>query len=133
MLDGDIFHPGDALTVPEDPVATLLLPVSAPWLKLSEMIDYGRVVAPKRGYTIHDALFSSIGLQVLDNFLPMAACLAARRSRNWRTGPASICDRPHHPARGGGPGRLSVEDARGEGLGVPQLASRETRHGGVDC
>ncbi len=73
MLDGDIFHPGDALTVPEDPVGTLLLPVNAPWLKLSEMIDYGRAVAPRRGYAIHDALLSAIGLQVLDNWLPLAA------------------------------------------------------------
>ena len=71
MIDGEVFHPGDALTVPEDPVPTLLLPVSAPWLKLSEMIDYARVVAPQRGYAIHDALLSDIGLMVLDNFLPM--------------------------------------------------------------
>jgi L-ascorbate metabolism protein UlaG (beta-lactamase superfamily) len=73
MIDGEVFHPGDALTVPEDPVRTLLLPVSAPWLKLSEMIDYGRAVAPQRGFAIHDALLSTIGLTVLDNFLPMAA------------------------------------------------------------
>jgi L-ascorbate metabolism protein UlaG (beta-lactamase superfamily) len=73
MLDGEVFHPGDALTVPEDPVGTLLLPVSAPWLKLSEMIDYGRAVAPRRAYTIHDALFSETGLTVLGAFLGMAA------------------------------------------------------------
>jgi L-ascorbate metabolism protein UlaG (beta-lactamase superfamily) len=72
MLDGEVFHPGDALTVPEDPVNTLLLPASAPWLKLSEMIDYGRTVAPRRGYTIHDALFSETGLMVLGAFLGMA-------------------------------------------------------------
>jgi L-ascorbate metabolism protein UlaG (beta-lactamase superfamily) len=72
MLDGEVFHPGDALTVPEDPVNTLLLPASAPWLKLSEMIDYGRTVAPRRGYTIHDALFSETGLTVLGAFLGMA-------------------------------------------------------------
>jgi hypothetical protein len=42
------------------------------WLKLSEMIDYGRAVAPRRAYTIHDALLSETGLQVLDNFLGMA-------------------------------------------------------------
>ena len=71
MIDGEVFHPGDALTVPEDPVHTLLLPVSAPWLKLSEMIDYARAVAPQRGFAIHDALLSDIGLMVLDNFLPM--------------------------------------------------------------
>ena len=73
MLDGEVFHPGDALTVPEDPVSTLLLPVSAPWLKLSEMIDYARQVAPRRGYAIHDALLSDIGHMVLDNFLPMSS------------------------------------------------------------
>lgn len=73
MIDGEIFHPGDALTVPEDPVGTLLLPVSAPWLKMSEMIDYGRAVAPRRGYAIHDALLSAIGLRVLGNWLGLAA------------------------------------------------------------
>ena len=72
MLDGEVFHPGDALTVPEDRVGTLLLPASAPWLKLSEMIDYARTVAPRRGYTIHDALFSDTGLTVLGAFLGMA-------------------------------------------------------------
>lgn len=72
MIDGEVFHPGDALTVPEDRVNTLLLPVSAPWLKLSEMVDYGRAVDPSRAYAIHDALLSDIGLQVLDAFMPMA-------------------------------------------------------------
>jgi L-ascorbate metabolism protein UlaG (beta-lactamase superfamily) len=73
MVDGRVFHPGDALTVPEDAVDTLLLPVSAPWLKLSEMIDYGREVNPGRGFAIHDALFGDVGLAVLDNFMPMAS------------------------------------------------------------
>lgn len=73
LLDGEVFHPGDALTVPEDAVNTLLLPVSAPWLKMSEMIDYARAVAPRRGYAIHDALLGDIGQQVLGNFLPMAS------------------------------------------------------------
>lgn len=73
MIDGEIFHPGDALTVPEDPAGTLLIPVSAPWLKMSEMIDYGRAVAPRRGYAIHDAMLSDAGLWVLGNWLGMAA------------------------------------------------------------
>jgi L-ascorbate metabolism protein UlaG (beta-lactamase superfamily) len=73
LVDGEVFHPGDALTVPEDPVGTLLIPVSAPWLKLSEVIDYGRHVAPRRAYAIHDALLSDIGLTLVGNWLPMAA------------------------------------------------------------
>ncbi len=57
-----MFHPGDALTVPEERVLTLLLPISAPWLKTGEVIDYARSVAPPRAYAIHDALLSANGL-----------------------------------------------------------------------
>lgn len=73
LIDGEVFHPGDALTVPEDPVRTLLLPVNAPWLKLSEMIDYGRSVDPQRAYAIHDGLLNDIGLTVLGNWLGLAS------------------------------------------------------------
>ena len=58
-LDGQIFHPGDSFTVPEDKVPTLLLPVSAPWLKFSDVADYIRRFAPERGYWIHDALLNT--------------------------------------------------------------------------
>jgi len=72
MIDGEVFHPGDALTVPEDPVSTLLLPVNAPWLKLSEMIDYARAVNAQRGYAIHDGLLNGTGVAVLSNWLGLA-------------------------------------------------------------
>jgi L-ascorbate metabolism protein UlaG (beta-lactamase superfamily) len=71
LIDGNVFHPGDSFTVPQDPVQTLLLPASGPWLKTGEMIDYAREVGPQRGYVIHEALFGDTGLMVLDNFLPM--------------------------------------------------------------
>ena len=71
LIDGNVFHPGDSFTVPQDPVQTLLLPGSGPWLKTGEMIDYAREVSPDHGYVIHDALFNETGLMVLDNFLPM--------------------------------------------------------------
>jgi L-ascorbate metabolism protein UlaG (beta-lactamase superfamily) len=73
MVDGELFHPGDAYTVPGEPVGTLLLPISGPWHKMSEMIDYGRAVDPRRGYAIHDALLSPIGLRVTEQFFGLAA------------------------------------------------------------
>jgi L-ascorbate metabolism protein UlaG (beta-lactamase superfamily) len=73
MVDGEVFHPGDSWTVPEDPAATLLLPGSGPWHSTSAMIDYARAVAPRRGFFIHDALLSEIGLNVLDMFAGLAA------------------------------------------------------------
>jgi L-ascorbate metabolism protein UlaG (beta-lactamase superfamily) len=61
-IDGNLFHPGDAFTVPDEPVTTLLLPISAPWLKASEMIDYAKAVSPRNSYGIHDELLNANGL-----------------------------------------------------------------------
>jgi L-ascorbate metabolism protein UlaG (beta-lactamase superfamily) len=69
LVDGQIFHPGDALTVPDEPVSTLLLPVHAPWNKVSEVIDYVRAVDADQAYAVHDALLSDIGLHVVSNML----------------------------------------------------------------
>jgi L-ascorbate metabolism protein UlaG (beta-lactamase superfamily) len=71
-VDGAVFHPGDSFTVPEDRVPTLLLPVSAPWLKFAETAAYAREVAPSRGgYAIHDALLSAQGIGLTGNLLKM--------------------------------------------------------------
>jgi L-ascorbate metabolism protein UlaG (beta-lactamase superfamily) len=64
-----VFHPGDALTVPSAPVDVLLLPVSAPWLKSSECIDYARTVAAPRNVAIHDRIYSPEGLGIVDGHL----------------------------------------------------------------
>jgi L-ascorbate metabolism protein UlaG (beta-lactamase superfamily) len=73
LVEGDVFHPGDSFTVPEDPVRTLLVPISAPWLKAGDMIDYFREVAPSRGYAIHDALLSDVGLGLMTRMMSFAA------------------------------------------------------------
>ena len=64
-----VFHPGDALTLPGTDVDVLLLPVSAPWLKVSECIDYARDVGAARSVAIHDAIYSDIGHQVVSGQL----------------------------------------------------------------
>jgi L-ascorbate metabolism protein UlaG (beta-lactamase superfamily) len=66
LVDGSLFHPGDALTVPGTPVDTLLLPVHAPWNKSAEIIDYLREVRPRRAVDIHDALLSDLARPVYD-------------------------------------------------------------------
>jgi L-ascorbate metabolism protein UlaG (beta-lactamase superfamily) len=69
VVEGRVFHPGDALTVPETSVDTLLLPLHAPWSKTGELIDYVRAVAPARSYAVHDGLLNDTGLMVGANFL----------------------------------------------------------------
>lgn len=69
FVDGTVFHPGDAFTVPARPVPTLLVPTNAPWMKNPELIDYLREVAPERAYSVHDGLVNDIGLQIIDGTL----------------------------------------------------------------
>ena len=71
IVDGEIYHPGDALYVPTVAVSTLLVPVSAPWLKLAEALDFVRAVTPARAFPIHDAMLSEIGRQNVDHWLRM--------------------------------------------------------------
>ena len=69
LVEGQVFHPGDALTVPDEPVATLLLPVHAPWSKISEVIDYVRAVNADQAFAVHDGLLNETGLGVVGGML----------------------------------------------------------------
>jgi L-ascorbate metabolism protein UlaG (beta-lactamase superfamily) len=57
FIDGRLFYPGDALTVPEnEKVEILALPVGGPWLKFGEALDYAIHVKPKTAFPVHDAV-----------------------------------------------------------------------------
>jgi L-ascorbate metabolism protein UlaG (beta-lactamase superfamily) len=84
-VDGTtVFHPGDALSVPPVSPDLLLLPVSAPWLKVSECIDYARDVGARRSLAIHDAIYSEAGLGIVDTHV--ARFLAPREQEYVRLG-----------------------------------------------
>ncbi|MFD4788847.1 MBL fold metallo-hydrolase [Streptomyces sp. NPDC058459] len=69
LLDGSVFHPGDALTVPDRSVDTLLLPVQAPWNKIAEVIEYVREVGPRRSVDVHDGLLTDRSRPVYDTWV----------------------------------------------------------------
>jgi L-ascorbate metabolism protein UlaG (beta-lactamase superfamily) len=73
LVEGELFHPGDSFTVPQQPVRTLLVPIAGPWLKAGDMIDYFRAVAPARAYAIHDAILNDNGLGLMTWLLSVAA------------------------------------------------------------
>lgn len=50
--------------MPPHVVETLLLPIAAPWTKVSELVDYVREAGPRRALPIHDAVLSPAGLAV---------------------------------------------------------------------
>ncbi len=63
-LIGGLYHPGDALYVPPAEIATLLLPINAPWSKLAEVIDYTVAVRAPRVHPIHDGLVNERGIGI---------------------------------------------------------------------
>lgn len=61
LIDGDagtVLHPGDSFAPPGRHVDLLLLPTAAPWLKVSEAVDYLRAVAPPLVVPIHQAILA---------------------------------------------------------------------------
>ena len=63
-----IYHPGDALDGEPGAVDLLCVPVSAPWAKIAETIEFVRRLAPTRGIIpIHDGLLSELGRPVYLN------------------------------------------------------------------
>ena len=107
LVDGQVFHPGDALTVPDEPVATLLLPVHAPWSKAAELIDYVRAVDADQAYAVHDGLLNDIGLGMVGRTARRAAGRARPRpTAGWPRGSRSSSE-----ARPGPPGVGSADGA----------------------
>jgi L-ascorbate metabolism protein UlaG (beta-lactamase superfamily) len=69
LVDGTVFHPGDALTVPDEPVATLPLPPHTPWSRTADLVDYVRAVHADQAYAVHDGLLDDAGLGVVAGLL----------------------------------------------------------------
>ena len=69
LIDGGLYHPGDAYFVPDASVSVLLLPTSGPWMKIGEAADYVRAVRPQQLVQVHDMLLSDIGQQLAGSLL----------------------------------------------------------------
>ena len=67
--DFKLFHPGDALTPPEEPVDLLCVVVCAPWMKAADAIEFARLVGAPRNLAIHDRIYSEAGLGIVDGHL----------------------------------------------------------------
>jgi L-ascorbate metabolism protein UlaG (beta-lactamase superfamily) len=64
-----LFHPGDALTVPERDLDVLFLPVHAPWSKISEVIYFARDAGAPLSVAVHDGLLNDRGLGLVQRMV----------------------------------------------------------------
>ena len=70
LVDGRVFHPGDALTVPAGAqVETLLLPVHGPWSRTGELVDYVRELRPQQVLAVHDGALNDVGRAMVGGLL----------------------------------------------------------------
>jgi len=71
-----LYHPGDSYEaptrLPDDGLDVLLVPVSGPWMRLAEAIDFARSVPAGAVVPIHDALLSEIGHTLTGRWLDTA-------------------------------------------------------------
>lgn len=56
FIDKTLFYPGDSFHNPEKAVTILALPVAGPWMKLSEAIEYAKLIKPKVVFPVHDGM-----------------------------------------------------------------------------
>ena len=74
-LVGEKFYfPGDAFHNPGVVVNVLALPVAGPWMKLSQCIDFAKLIKAKKAFGVHDGMiqpfFRGFVYNALKNFVP---------------------------------------------------------------
>jgi L-ascorbate metabolism protein UlaG (beta-lactamase superfamily) len=62
LVNEVLYYAGDSFTIPEGvAVDTLAVPAGAPWLKISETMDYVEAVKPRRSFPTHEMVLSVAG------------------------------------------------------------------------
>lgn len=70
LINHSLYYPGDSLTIPHVPVTTLALPAAAPWMKISETIDFCTAInASVLVFPTHDAILSDDGKALIDKMI----------------------------------------------------------------
>ena len=64
MVNDLLYYPGDSFTRPDRKVALLACPSSAPWAKISEIMDFVDEVKPARSFGTHNIHLSAEGHQM---------------------------------------------------------------------
>jgi L-ascorbate metabolism protein UlaG (beta-lactamase superfamily) len=67
MINSKLYYPGDSYTFPEQSVEVLACPTSAPWLRISDVIDFLDLLRPRKCFATHNALLSDQGHALQNN------------------------------------------------------------------
>ncbi len=74
LVNESLYYAGDSFAVPDGiPIEVLAVPAAAPWMKISEAMDYVMVVEPRRAFAAHEMLLSRPGKDLSNIRLAWAA------------------------------------------------------------
>lgn len=67
LVNSKLYYPGDSYTRCEYPFEVLACPSAAPWMKISDLIDYLEAVRPKHAFPTHNAILNDNGHALQNN------------------------------------------------------------------
>jgi L-ascorbate metabolism protein UlaG (beta-lactamase superfamily) len=72
LIGNRFFYAGDAFTVPGMPVEIVAVPVGAPWMRMSESVDWLRSLRPRVAIPVHDYgnVFAEMTYALFDQLSP---------------------------------------------------------------
>ena len=77
VINGAVANPGDSFDMPPEKVDLLCVPVSGPWCKTVEALDYMKSVASANAIPFHDAILSDFGQTINNNWFERIAAEAS--------------------------------------------------------
>lgn len=69
IINNLLYYPGDSFTPPPRSIRWIATPVSAPWMKLSETVEFLRKSNPEYAFPTHDAILSETGQTLVDRVI----------------------------------------------------------------
>lgn len=69
MINDTVYYPGDSYTIPNGKPKLVMVPINAPWAKVSEAMDFMRRVNAETFIPTHDAMLSEAGHGTYDAWL----------------------------------------------------------------
>lgn len=69
LVNDSLYYPGDSFALPGREIKALALPVTAPWLKISEPIDFMVAAKPRFVFPVHDHIASNDGKALVDRII----------------------------------------------------------------
>lgn len=84
LVDNRFFYAGDAFTVPDAPVEVLAVPVGAPWMKISDAVDYMRTLQPRVAVPVHDYdnVFAEFAYHLFERLTPVGTTVTVLDTEN---------------------------------------------------